>query len=170
MATLIYTQGETFEIAVTAPGAVSTVVYVRGPGSVDITGVADPDTAGRWTFTADTAEWTAGLWQYEIWQTDVDGRKRRLCSDQLTINASLANAEAGYDPRSDAERQLERIETYLSTPANLAAARYRINNRELQRYTIAELLQLKRHYLAIVSAERRRKTGRYWGPTTRFRG
>jgi hypothetical protein len=61
--------------------------------------------------------------------------------------------------RSQARIALDNINAMLSGQAKEGVRRYRINNRELERYTVAELLQLKSHFAADVLKEERRAKG-----------
>jgi hypothetical protein len=72
----------------------------------------------------------------------------------------MASVGAGFDPRSENERALDAINAVLTNKASQDQMRYRINNRELWRAPVTDLLKLKSLYTTLVRRERARKCGR----------
>jgi hypothetical protein len=82
----------------------------------------------------------------------------------MEVLPDLAAVSAPYDARSDNEKALEAIEAVLGKRATLDQDRYKINNRELWRTPISDLLKLRDVYRAAVRRERARNAGRsQWG-------
>ena len=150
MATL--TKGETLTITEPVAGATAVEVRYGGPttGTASMTLVG-----GEWTVKIATDNLKAGEYAAELWAT-YDGSVKRIASRlSFTIRAALAVG----DIRSNARKALEAIEAMLAGQANEGVRRYRINNRELERYTVAELLQLRSHFASEVQREERKNKG-----------
>jgi hypothetical protein len=64
-----------------------------------------------------------------------------------------------YDGRSDNQKALDAIEAVLARRATLDQQRYTINNRELWRTPIIELIKLRSFYAAAVAREKRKNSG-----------
>ena len=71
----------------------------------------------------------------------------------LEILADVSAAGAGFDPRTHAQKVLESIEAVLEGRATKDQQSYKINNRELVRTDIADLLKLRETYRAEVARE-----------------
>lgn len=80
-------------------------------------------------------------------------------SGQITIMPDLASAEAGYTAKTHAQRTLEAIEAVIEKRASMDQERYRINNRELYRTPIADLLKLRDLYRLEVAREQQAQRG-----------
>lgn len=80
-------------------------------------------------------------------------------SGQITIMPDLAAAEAGYTAKTHAQRTLEAIEAVIEKRASMDQERYRINNRELYRTPIADLLKLRDLYRLEVAREQQAQRG-----------
>jgi hypothetical protein len=78
---------------------------------------------------------------------------------RLRVLPSASSIAPGTDVRSNAAKAVANIEAMLSGTASLEARRYRINNRELERYTVGELLQLLSFWRRELWAEDRRAAG-----------
>jgi hypothetical protein len=120
-------------------------------------GVAD---SGGWLFTWTVAESIAAPTTY-YWQaiaTKVsDSTKTTLGSGSLTLEPSLAytSAPGAFDGRSQAEKDLEAVQSAIRTLlAGGSTKEYRIGNRTLKRYDMAELLQLEGKLKADVAREK----------------
>lgn len=119
----------------------------------------------EWKLSEDTAGWPVGAYAWQVWTESAGGR----CvtgSGRLQIAADLATLDAGADPRSVAEKNVEAIEAMLGGTANLSTKRYRINNRELEKYSISELMQLLEYWKSQVRAKKPRRRE---GPHLRVR-
>jgi hypothetical protein len=146
------TQGETLTITQTVAGA--TAVEVRLGGASGGTHEMAVD-GSSWTVNIDTSEMEPGQYVAQVWAT-FTGDVKRIVS---TENFMLAGALKAGDMRTDARKALEMIDAMLAGQAKEGVRRYRINNRELERYTIAELLKLRSHFAAEVQRENRRNKG-----------
>lgn len=91
---------------------------------------------------ATTATWTPGLYGWEIWAI-LGTEKYRLEAGQIRILPSLLSAVAGTDTRSDAEIALDAVRQMIGGTATAGVLSYRINDRELRRYGMTELLELQ---------------------------
>lgn len=150
-------------------GEWSLQLILRGPAAVDID--AERDNA-RHVFSVpgtETAKWPPGVYAYTIRATDgVD--VHLVEKGSVRIKPDLAAMPAGHDGRSDARQALDAIEAVLARRATLDQERYRINNRELYRTPIADLLRLRAHYLERVRREEAGAAGRgVFGRQVKFR-
>lgn len=144
-------------------------VLLRGPASISLPGVAEGTQHRLQAPAATTAGWAPGVYWYTMRATrgaDVV----EVESGQLEILPDLAAAGAEYDGRTHAERTLESILAVIEKRATLDQERYRINNRELYRTPIADLLKLRDLYRAEVRREQAAKRGQsLFGATVRVR-
>lgn len=132
--------------------------YIRGPKSIDLTASAS---AGAHLFAADaatTAEWPAGQYWYALRASNA-GQLVEIERGQINIAPDLATAADGYDGRSANQIALDAINAVLAKRATLDQERYRINNRELYRTSIKDLLTLKSYYATAVRNENACKSG-----------
>jgi len=127
-------------------------LIMRGPESLDLP--ADRDGARHvWNVAATvTKAWSPGDYSYSLRATD-GTEVLELESGRVQIKPDLAAVEAGYDGRSDNRKALEAIEAVLAKRATLDQERYRINNRELYRTGITELIRLRNYYKRLVVRE-----------------
>lgn len=131
---------------------------LRGPSAIDLTASVD---AGVHLFLAGadaTAEWGPGRYSYTV-RAEKDGEVFEVESGAMEIRPDIAGQSAGVDGRTQAERTLEAIEAVIESRASLDQERYRINNRELYRTPIADLLLLRDKFRAEVQRERLRARG-----------
>lgn len=146
-------------------------VHLRGPATLNL--AADVDGAGfRLLKTAaDTAQWTAGTYAYAVRVSRAaDGTVEQVESGQVEVLADPLTIADGTDLRSDAEKVLESIEAVIAKRATRDQERYKINDRELWRTPLADLLKLRNTYRAEVRRERANKRGAsVWGPALRVR-
>lgn len=137
----------------------SLVITMRGPSVIDLTTNAEGTQHRLSVSAAITADWLPGTYSYSVRATDgVDVFE--IESGQLTVSADLANAVAGHDGRSHAERTLEAIEAVIEKRASLDQERYKINNRELYRTPIPDLLKLRDRYRAEVRQQKSASRGK----------
>lgn len=128
---------------------------LRGPGSIDL--AAEPDGSNHrfHVAAADTAEWTPGAYWYSIRATR-GAEVVEVEAGEIAIKPDLAAMGDGHDGRVHVQRVLDAIEAVLEKRATIDQERYRINNRELYRTPISELLALRDRYRAEL---RRMKAG-----------
>lgn len=128
-------------------------LYLRGPGNADIS-ATDDSTSHKLTIPAATTEnFTAGQYWYSIRVTD-GADTFEIEKGTLNVLPNLLAQTAGFDGRSQAEIALAAIDAVLANRATMDQERYRINNRELYRTSIGDLLKLQSYYSAIVRTER----------------
>lgn len=147
------TAGETLTVTQDIADALSAEVRVGG-GRASTHAMTQQ--GSTWTVNVDTASWNAGLYTLQVWATFAGNVKRVITTDRLELAAALTVG----DPRSQARIALDNIKAMLAGQAKEGVRRYRINNRELERYTVAELLALKSHFASEVISEERREKGR----------
>ena len=135
-------------------------LYLRGiGGAFDIVGAADGSSHRLQATAVDTAAWAAGEYTYLLRVTD-GANVHNVESGRLELLPDLAQAEAGFDGRSHNRRVLDAVEAVLEKRASQDQERYRINNRELYRTPMAELIRLRTYYRNLVADEERRARGR----------
>jgi hypothetical protein len=149
--------GVTLEIPITltaypASGWGMTLV-LRGPQAIDLAGTADGDTHVLAADAATTAAWNAGAYWFSLRVTDGTDVVE-VDAGELRITPDLASEAAGYDGRSHAQRVLTAIEAVIEGRATRDQERYRINNRELQRTPISDLIRLRDRYREEARRER----------------
>ena len=123
----------------------------------NITGVAQGD---GWRITvpsSTTANFDAGTW---TWQAiAVEGDEQYTAGrGQFTVKATAeySGDPEAFDDRSRAEIDLEKVETAIRTLATGGMVQeYTIGGRNLKRYKMGELLQLRDNLKAEVDRERR---------------
>lgn len=166
MAELIPTRfvaGTTFRVVLTltaypAPDWAATLI-MRGPLSIDLIGTSDG--AEQHTVEASavvTADWPAGVYWWALRATD-GGDIVQVDEGQITIAGDIAAAEVGFDARTHAERTLAAIEAVIENRATTDQQKYTINNRELWRTPIAELLLLRSRYRDEVRRQKQARGG-----------
>lgn len=128
-------------------------LHLRGPESINLT-ATDNGTAHKFAANAAmTAGWNAGDYWYSLRATNGTDTVE-LETGTLKVLLDLLAAQPGYDGRSQAQISLDAIEAVLGKRATIDQERYRINNRELYRTPIADLLKLRSFYAAQVKRER----------------
>lgn len=154
--------GLNFSAVVTLPDnmapAWTVTAVMRGAGVITLTATGDGST---FTFAVPgetTAGWPQGPYWVSIRATKgadvIEVGKRKI-----DIAPDLANAEAGFDGRSQNEIALAAIQAVMAKRATIDQQKYTINNRELWRTPIADLLKLHSFYATAVRRERRRMAG-----------
>jgi hypothetical protein len=146
-------------------------VYLRGPSTINLAGAQD-GVGFRITKNAETTgAWVAGIYAYVARATrTADGAVEQLEDGQVEILADMTAVADGTDLRSDAEKVLDSIEAVIAKRATRDQERYKINERELWRTPIQELLRLRNVYRVEVRRERAKARGMsLWGPALRVR-
>ncbi|HHW4677305.1 hypothetical protein PXH81_03435 [Xylella fastidiosa] len=135
---------------------------LRGPASLDLTAQGENTTHRFDIPAADTAQWTPGDYLYQL-RAAHSPQTIEIKRGKLRVEPDFASLPQGYDGRSDNQRALDAINAVLQKRATQDQQRYRINNRELWRTTIAELLKLRTFYAVAVQRETPTDTPRSWG-------
>lgn len=99
---------------------------------------------------ATTAAWAAGSYS---WRAQVSKAGEIYTVGSGTITVQPAFAASTLDNRSFARIALANIEAYLQDSANLAASRYQIAGRELQRHSFSDLLKARDKFRIEVAQE-----------------
>lgn len=146
-------------------------VYLRGPSSISMTAAAEGSQHRFRKPSGETANWAAGDYWYTLRAVDAaTGDMVEVESGQVTITPDLVNAADGFDGRTPNQIALDAIEAVIAQRATLDQERYRINNRELYRTSIPDLLKLRDHYVRLVKREQDIACGRNpFGNTVRVR-
>lgn len=142
---------------------------LRGPGGIDLTATAQ-DTQHRLEADATaTATYPPGLYRYSL-RAAYNGIVREVENGTINVLADLAAQTPGADMRSHARIVLDNINAVIEKRATQDQQKYTINNRELWRTPIADLLKLRALYRAEVAAEEGKSRGSNpFGQTIRMR-
>lgn len=155
--------GLTFDVLLTLTAYPATewvvAVYLRGPQAIDLEAVAEGTQHRIHADAATTAAWAPGSYWYTMRATR-GAEVVEVEAGNVQIHPDVATADAGYDGRSQAETALEAINAVLAKRATLDQERYRINNRELYRMSVEDLLKLRSFYVEEVRRERANACGR----------
>jgi enamine deaminase RidA (YjgF/YER057c/UK114 family) len=141
-------------------------VLLRGPKAIDF--ASQPDGADHLLLVdaATTAEWTAGQYVFSV-RAVSSGTVLEIESGQVTIQPDIASLADGTDTRVHAQRALDAIEAVLEKRASQDQMRYTINNRELWRTPIADLLALRKYYKSEVRRLKAAQRGNLFGAQVR---
>lgn len=134
-------------------------LILRGP--IAVTLVSQPEAAQhRLGASADvTRLWPPGVWAWALRATR-GAEVVEIDAGAIIIAADIDSLPAGHDGRSHAARVLDAIEAVIENRATLDQQKYTINNRELWRTPIPELLLLRDRYRAELRREQQaRRTG-----------
>ncbi len=142
------TKGETLKLSVTDADAVSVEFRFGGPQARTVSATKDGTT---FSISADTAAWQAGVYAWQAWAT-FDGAVKAIIADG---SLDLSDALGVGDVRSSARKMVEMIESMMAGNASEGVRRYKINNRELERYSVAELMQLLSYWRERAAREKR---------------
>ncbi len=160
---LQFTAGLSFQATVSSalhPAPAWTLsLHFRGPSQIDLT--AAPGVSTSHVFTAApaaTADWTPGAYWWAVRATDGTDVVEIERGDMILLT-DLAAVTEPYDGRSENEIALDAIDAVLSKRATQDQQRYVINNRELWRTPISDLLKLRAYYNTRVRRERARRSG-----------
>lgn len=144
-------------------------VLMRGPSTINLTGTAD---GVQHVVSADavtTEAWAPGVYAYSV-RVAKGADKFEVDAGTVQVMADLAGVINGADMRSHAAKVLAAIEAVLEKRATLDQERYTINNRELWRTPIADLLKLRDVYRLEVRREQAAQCGKsLFGATVRVR-
>lgn len=131
------------------PADWSISAHFDGPGSADSFTITPTEADGTYTFSKDTDELAAGLWNWQMWATSTGSEGRHVIErGTLELVAGLFGGGTDAGTTTHAIRMVELIEARLEGRLPLDAERYTIAGRSLDRIPIAELRELRRTYLA----------------------
>lgn len=123
------------------------ILVLRGVGAIDMESVPDGAQHLLSSDAPTTSTWPAGWYGYSLRVTD-GSDVYELEAGTLEIVPDLAAVTAGTDARSHVIKTLAAIEAVIESRATKDQESYKINNRELRRTPIADLLTLRSHYQA----------------------
>lgn len=133
------------------------VYFIRANASDAAETVTSTAQGSDWLFTWTVNEATTGTYYWQAQATKIsDSSKTTLGSGQVAVLPSLAytGTAAAYDGRSQAQKDLEAVQAAIRTLlAGGATKEYRIGNRSIKRYDLAELIQLEGQLKAQVARE-----------------
>ena len=163
--------GVTFDVALAYPpfsaDEWSATLYLRGASAITLN--AQADSFRFYASAEETGSWKPGIYIYAV-RLSAGARVVEMETGTVQILPDIASLTEEHDARSQNRRILDAITAVLERRATQDQEKYRINNRELWRTPIPELLALKNHYAALVAAEEARNSGRsQWGPAVRVR-
>ena len=120
-------------------------LILRGPMGIDLVATGD-GASHRFAASAETtAAWLPGRYWFTLRATR--GAEVVAIEDgDLTITPDLAAQAGPFDGRSHAERVLAAIEAVIEGRATIDQQSYQINNRQLSRTPIPDLLLLRTKY------------------------
>lgn len=137
----------------------SLTLILRGPSALDVTSTAEGSRHVLTLTAAQTGALAAGHYSYSVRATSGDDTVEVEAST-VDVIADLSTVAAGADQRSHARRVLDNIEAVIENRATQDQQKYRINNRELWRTPLADLLQLRGYYAALVRQEKAKARGK----------
>jgi hypothetical protein len=122
-----------------------------GPGNISITSTASGDDHAVTVTAANSADWVSGSYIGQAYVTKAATSERYTVATglQLTVAANLATASG----LSWARRCLAAIQAVLEGKAGSDLLSTRINDKELRKYTPAELIPLYRFFEQEVARE-----------------
>lgn len=132
------------------------VPRASGGAPIEFTTIAGTDGAAHLVQVgaSTTAAWAPGVYSWTSW-VERPGERYSVSRGQVSVLPDPASQTGGYDARSQAEIALEAVNAVLQGRATDAVARYRINGREVERYSIPDLQRLRSLLEADVARERR---------------
>ena len=136
----------------------SATLILRGAQSIDLTSRPDGKLHTFTTAADVTASWKPGDYWYSLRVTD-GTEVYEVETGTLTVDPDLA-AVSEFDGRTHAERTLQAIEAVIEGRASKDQDSYRINNRELRRTPISQLLKLRDVYRQEVRRLRASRRGK----------
>ncbi|WP_163370943.1 hypothetical protein [Endozoicomonas acroporae] len=139
----------------------SMTLHLRGPSTIDVIGASHLDSIHRFSEKATyTKNWKAGHYRYALIASRKLGDEVvEVDSGTLEIIPDLLAMADGTDTRSHAQKVLEAIEAVLEGRARKDQSKYKINNRELERTPLPDLLAFRKTYKAEVARELRKAKG-----------
>jgi hypothetical protein len=134
---------------------------IRGPMAINLT--ASPDSTDATAFLlsapgATTETWTPGKYWYSLRATQ-GSAIMEAGSGEFTVLQDLASVTGAYDGRSQDEIALAAIDAVIAKRATMDQQRYKINERELWRTPMSDLLNLRAYYSHRVARARAKARG-----------
>jgi hypothetical protein len=125
----------------------------RGAGTaITITCTAEGADHRALVAAATTAGWAVGTYSWASYVTKA-AETYSVSTGSIQLIANPRVTASGLDLRTDAQVALDAVQATLSGKATSGTASYRIGERELRSYSIAELIQLESKLKADVARE-----------------
>lgn len=131
------------------------LVLRSGTGAFTLTSAADSTDPTLHRVQVDattTAGWTAGVYSWHSW-VEKGAEKYSVASGSIKLVANPRTATGSMDLRSDAQIALDNVRAVIQGKASADVLRYRINGREIERYSMADLIALESKLAADVRRE-----------------
>ncbi|RKW39818.1 MAG: hypothetical protein D8H96_12015 [Lautropia sp.] len=141
-------------------------VVLRGPSVIDLHAVPDGRNHLLYVSATITRGWLHGEYAVSVRAQRGDDIEE-IDSGTVTVRPDIAQLAAGHDARSHVQRVLDAIEAVLEKRATLDQERYRINNRELVRTPVADLLKLRDRYRGELARMKAASKGGLFGVSAR---
>lgn len=135
------------------------LVLKSGAGAIGFTGTASGDQHLTSVPAATTAAWAPGVYTWASWVTK-GSDVRDIATGETTLLPDPRTATGGLDLRSEAQQALDNVRAMLRGLASAGQRSYTINGRSLERYSMAELIQLESKLAGDVKREQQVTTGR----------
>lgn len=135
------------------------LVLKEGAGAYIITSTASGDQHLTSVPAATTAAWAPGAYTWASWVT-LGADVRDIATGEITLLPNPRTATGSLDLRSDAQQALDAVRAMLRGIASAGQRSYTIAGRSLERYSIAELIQLETKLARDVQREQQITTGR----------
>ena len=120
--------------------------------------IAATNSGDDYLFTADsatTAAYTAGLFHYQVEVLETSS-SNRIIVDQGELDVTVDLDVNAVDPRTHAEKMLQKIEAVLENRSDADVSSYSIAGRSLTKMSPEELLTWRDNYRREVKAHRRK--------------
>jgi hypothetical protein len=147
----------TDNIGNTVSSADYTLTYeLRGPGSLTLTGVANGTGWKTDITTTQSGNLKPGTYYWQAFATKVNTRVM-LGSGSIVVEPNLAVAVAGFDGRSQSEKDLAAVQNAIRVMiSGGAVAEYSIGGRSLRKISLTDLLALESSLKASVFREQKK--------------
>jgi hypothetical protein len=141
-------------------------VVVVGPSKATY---AATTSGSEFNFEIDTSNLQAGFYKYQAYVTD--GTDKHYLDDYsgtFTLEAALADQDAGFDARTHAKKMVDAIEAILEGRASKEHLEMTYAGRTLKRHSFAQLYDIKKKYEGEIARANIRKRGTFKTIGARF--
>ena len=135
------------------------LVLKSGTGHVEFSATASGDSHAVSVPAATTALWVPGAYTWFSWAT-LGAAVHNVANGEITLLPNPRTATGTLDLRSSAQQALDAVRATLQGTATANQRSYSINGRQLERYSIAEMIELENKLALDVQREQMLITGR----------
>jgi hypothetical protein len=135
------------------------LVLKSGTGHLTFDAAADGDVHAVAVAAATTAAWTPGDYTWFSWVT-LGAAVHNVETGETTLLPNPRTATASLDLRSDAQTALDNVRATIRGTASANVLSYAISGRQLQHYSIQDLIVLESKLARAVQRETQALTGR----------